>query len=92
MTNCRIDQLGDMDASEERKFWILVERELRCDDGAAAKSHLATGLPIYYCHDDFSDDIVREWPDGRKELVQVSDAGDIMYVRSWHQADADWKT
>lgn len=90
--NCRIDQLGNMDDSDERKFWILVERELRRDDGAAAKSHLAAGRPIYYCPDDFSDDIVREWPDGRKDLVQVSDAGDITYVRAWHQADTNWKT
>jgi hypothetical protein len=89
MMNCRLDQLGNMDDSDERKFWILVERELRRDDGAAAESHLAAGLPVYYCLDDFSDDIVREWPDGRKDLVQVSDAGDITYLGAVHQVDTN---
>lgn len=78
---CEIDRLDCLDESDERKFWVLVERELRCDDGEAGKSHLHAGRPIYYCVDEFTDEIVREWPDGRKELVHVSDTGEISSSR-----------
>lgn len=78
---CGIDRLDCLDESDERKFWVLVERELRHDDGAAGKSHLHAGRPICYCVDDFSDEMVREWPDGSKELVEVSDTGEILSSR-----------
>lgn len=77
---CEIDRLDRMDKSEQRKFWVLFERELRRDDGDAGKSHLRAGRPIYYCVDDFTDEMVREWPDGRKELVKVGNTGGIL---SW---------
>jgi hypothetical protein len=78
---CEIDRLDCLDESGERKFWVSFERELRHDDRDAAKSHLRAGRPIYYCVDDFSDEIVREWPDGRKDLVVVSDTGEILFSR-----------
>lgn len=83
MKSCEIALLGGMDDADERKFWILVERELRHDDGAAASSHLQAGRPIYYCPHDFSDETVREWPDGRKELVHINDAGEISCLRPY---------
>jgi hypothetical protein len=78
---CEIDRLDRMDKSEDRKFWVLFERELRRDDGDAGKSHLRAGRPICYCVDDFPDEMVREWPDGRRELVKVSNAGEILSCR-----------
>lgn len=51
------------------------------DDGQAAKSHLKAGRPIYYCDDLYPDEFVRKWPDGRRELVSVDDAGNITAIR-----------
>lgn len=51
------------------------------DDGAAAQAHLATGHPIYYCDDSFPNAIVRRWPDGLRELVQVDDHGQTIVLQ-----------
>lgn len=75
--SCNLDQIDD------RTLDVRILRALRHDDGAAARSHLEAGRPIYYCPDDSNDAIVREWPDGRKDLVDVSDAGEILYLRCY---------
>lgn len=42
------------------------------DDGAAARSHLEAGFPIYYSEDDTpAEAIIKEYPGGRRELVRV---------------------
>lgn len=41
------------------------------DDGAAARAHLEAGRPITYRDDCFPDHIIRQWPDGRCELIDV---------------------
>ena len=47
------------------------------DDGAAARSHLDAGFPIYSSEDDTPDDaIIKEYPDGRRELVRVDIDGE----------------
>jgi hypothetical protein len=51
------------------------------DDGRAARSHLDAGRPIYYCDDEYPDEMVREWPDGRRELVKVDDEGKVIASR-----------
>lgn len=67
----RLDQMGP---EEEKRFWKVFAGTLGSDDGAAAKSHLAAGRPIYYCDDSYPDAMIRKWPDGRRELVNVDDA------------------
>jgi hypothetical protein len=52
------------------------------DDGIAARDHLEAGYPIFYCDDRFDTEIVREWPDGRQELVKVGTDGEILQLRS----------
>lgn len=48
----------------------ILENAMLNDDGAAARSHLEAGLPIYYSEDDTpADAIIKEYPDGRRELV-----------------------
>lgn len=55
---------------------ILEDAALN-DDGAAARSHLEAGFPIYYSDDDTPDDvIIKEYPDGRRELVRVDVDGE----------------
>ena len=41
------------------------------DDGAAARAHLAAGRPITYTDDSFPDHMIRKWPDGRCELIDI---------------------
>jgi len=74
----RLDQLGPAD---EKRFWKDFERTLAHDDGAAAKSHLAAGHPIYYCDDNYPDAMIKKWPDGRRELVNVDHTGHDVLIR-----------
>lgn len=71
-TSLNIEQLESMKPAEEKIFWSVFENVLANDDGAAGKSHLAAGHPIYYNDDRYPDALVRKWPDGRCELVKVS--------------------
>ncbi|CCD29355.1 conserved hypothetical protein [Candidatus Glomeribacter gigasporarum BEG34] len=82
MTALPIEQLEHMTPAEERQFWKVFERVLSNDDGQAAQSHLSAGRPIYYCDDRYPDDFIREWPDGRRELISVDDTGKISVIRS----------
>jgi hypothetical protein len=70
--------LNDLDS---RNFDAAVLKAIRRDDGAAARSHLESGRPIYYCDDEFPSGVVREWPSGRKELVHVRHDGSLTVVR-----------
>jgi hypothetical protein len=63
--------------SKEDEAWLDLpefEAELANDDGCAAQSHLDAGRPIYYGTDEYPG-IVREYPDGRRELVSISVVG-----------------
>lgn len=72
----KIAELDTMSRAQERIFWTVFEWALANDDGAAAKEHLAAGRPIYYCDDKYPTEMVRKWPDGRRELVQVDETGE----------------
>jgi len=73
--DCDFDFLIGLD---ERTQDVLITRALRQDDGAAAQEHLSAGRPIYYYDDDFDEEnIVREWPNGSREIVDIDDQGRI---------------
>lgn len=57
------------------------ERLLAQDDGAAAKRHLAAGRPIYYADERYPGELVKKFPDGRKQLVAVNDRGKFRIIR-----------
>lgn len=42
---------------------------LASDKGEVARAHLAAGRAIYYGDDRFKDAVVKEYPDGRRQLV-----------------------
>lgn len=65
-----------MDINDE----IAQALEADDDDGEAARSHLAAGRWISYVDPEYPDDLVREWPDGRREFVEVDDQGQITPV------------
>lgn len=46
-------------------------------DGSAAQETLGLGLPIYYCEDTTPPGLqIKQYPDGRRELVRFSRQGD----------------
>ncbi|GAN81510.1 hypothetical protein [Acidocella aminolytica] len=58
-------------------LWRDLLHALQHDDGAAAKEHLQAGFPIYYAKDDTPAGLlIKEHPDGRRELVRFDRAGD----------------
>lgn len=59
------------------KLAAILEDAGLHDDGAAARSHLEAGFPIYYSETDTpADAIIKEYPDGRRELVRVDADGE----------------
>lgn len=65
-----IENLDRMSPEEERLFMERFDTMLAEEDDSAAREHLAAGQPIYYCEDDTPDRyVIKEYPDGRKELV-----------------------
>jgi len=66
---------------ENRDSFDSMERALIKDDGQAAASHLRAGHPIYYCREEYPEEIIREWPSGVLELVTVNENGEIVNVR-----------
>lgn len=61
----------------EVDLWREIEAALWEDDGAAAREHLAAGFPIYYSEPDTPGDVViKEYPDGRRELVRFDHDGE----------------
>lgn len=58
-----------------------LEKAITDDDGLAAQQHLAAGRPIYYGDADYPEGLVKKYPDGRKQLVSVSEDGKITVIR-----------
>lgn len=63
-------------AKLEAAHAFMLEDEDFEDDGAEAKRHLAAGRAIYYTEPNTPKGlVVRERPDGRKDLIQVDPDG-----------------
>ncbi|QKS00782.1 hypothetical protein F9288_14995 [Sphingomonas sp. CL5.1] len=61
----------------EVDLWSEIEAALQEDDGAAAREHLAAGFPIYYSEPNTPGDVViKEYPDGHRELVRFDHDGE----------------
>ena len=69
---------SDDDGSQ---FFAELEAALFDDDGLAAKQHLAAGLAIYYGDEKYPGAIVKQYPNGRKQLVSVGKDGQISVIR-----------
>lgn len=66
--------------------WEQWEKEVIAnlinDDGQAARSHLEAGRPIYYGDDpQYPEEIIREYPDGRRQIVGVNERHEIYAIR-----------
>ncbi|WP_234488128.1 hypothetical protein [Paraburkholderia aspalathi] len=65
-------------------IWHDLIKGCLFDDGAAAREHLEAGFPIYYREDDTPGDLlIKEHPDGRRELVRFHEAGDEVIRVLW---------
>ncbi len=71
------DTLNELTPAEDEAFWASFEAELEHDDGAVAKEHLAAGFPIYFRQADTPAGlVVKEYPDGHRELVCFDPSGE----------------
>lgn len=52
---------------------LEIEHAIRFDDGLDAKSHLAAGRSINYGDSRYPGQIIKEYPDGRKQLVDIDE-------------------
>lgn len=68
--------------SQEDDFWRELERQMEHDDGAAARSHLEAGRWITYRDKNYPGAMVREWPHGKRELIQADLFGNIVVLRT----------
>jgi len=66
----RMEHLSEMTPEQERQFWEQFERDLDSDTGEAARAHLAAGRPIYYGDLAYPGAVVKQYPDGRRQLVR----------------------
>ncbi len=58
-----------------------IERAVQFDDGLAAKAHLAAGRAIYYGDPRYPGQIVKECPDGRRQLVDIDEKSVVTVIR-----------
>lgn len=77
----RMAEVGRMTPTEEKTFWIELESALANDDGEAARQHLAAGRFITYRARELGSCLVREWPDGRREVIEADLDGYIKVLR-----------
>lgn len=61
--------------------WNTFVKSVLRDDKSAAQAHLRAGRPIYYRKQDTPADLViRESPDGKRELIEVTSTGAELVV------------
>ncbi|AKZ61700.1 hypothetical protein F506_02560 [Herbaspirillum hiltneri N3] len=63
-------------------LWLDLEKLLEHDDGAAARAHLQAGRWITYRDQNYPDAMVREWPSGKRELIEADLLGNIFVLRT----------
>lgn len=78
MATRNASQLDFPTEADERRFVSTFTQALANDTGEEAKRHLAAGRPIYYGDDSFPDGVVKEHPDGRRQLVTFKNDVEIV--------------
>ncbi|WP_081084544.1 hypothetical protein [Burkholderia territorii] len=79
MVSIDISILESGSESEVEAFWTSFERHVAADDGAAARSHLRAGRPIYISDPRHPGKVIRKWPDGSLELMEF-DTTDLRLI------------
>lgn len=78
MPSLDFSRLDAMNESDERRFMAEFTRTLASDKGDEARRHLAAGRAIYYSDDRFKNGVVKEYPDGRRQLVTFKDDAEVL--------------
>lgn len=82
-----IAHLNNEDPNEQ----LMRDIESSDGDDSAARSHLAAGRPIYYGEDDTPPNmVIKEYPDGRRELVRPNLEGPDEVVRELSRSTWKW--
>lgn len=68
----------DLPPAEEKRLWRAFEKQLAEPDSSAADAHLKAGRPITYRDEKLGNRLLREWPDGRREYIDVLTDGTIV--------------
>ena len=69
-----VKSFAAMSEAELAEFDREFVAALEAGDDGAARASLAAGVPIYYAEDDTPDDsLIKEYSDGRRELVSFVD-------------------
>ena len=64
----KMNRLAPAEASD---LWPVIEKGLANDGEFAVRDHLSAGFPVYYSESDTPAGLlVKEHPDGRRELVR----------------------
>ena len=66
-------QTTGMTKEEENLFWEQFNKDHASASVLAAKARAEAGLPTYYSDGAYPGKILRKWPDGRKEIVEIND-------------------
>lgn len=61
---------------------VAVERIGREAVAAAVRDHKAAGRDVYYADPAFPGCVIREAPDGRRDLLREDAAGELRFVRT----------
>lgn len=76
-----IGNVEHMTPEQEKVFFKKFERELSEMDDSAARETLAMGIPICYSDDRYPGETIREYPDGRRELIDMDEEYNIIVKR-----------
>lgn len=78
---CDVGKIDPELSRSDAAHAFMMEDEDFADDGAEARNTLASGRPIYYTQPSTPPGlVVRESPDGRKDLLRVDADGSIHVV------------
>ncbi|MHB1757774.1 MAG: hypothetical protein ACYCT9_09740 [Leptospirillum sp.] len=75
------DKNTNLSRGEDYLLSIEFENALAHDDGRAAKQHLAAGRPVYYGDERFPEGLIKEYPNGYRQIVSVDPDGRITVIR-----------
>ncbi len=73
--------MGSMSRQQDNQALETLWKEMGRLNGdrQAVRENLSAGLPVYYCEDDTPDGLlIKEYPDGRRELVRFARSGDTV--------------
>ena len=72
-----MNEMSPIPAAHDDDLASVIIEGIKRHGGDAAREHLAAGRPIYYWEDDTPEGLsIKEYPDGKRELVRHHRDGD----------------